>query len=339
MKIFIKHEIILNQSIEGDKMSFASETKNELITLVVSDCCAKAELSALTRMNGIINISSEGLRIEFQTQNPAIARRFVKLIRQLYDVDIDLLTRKQMHLNKGNIYIVRISKYTDMIISDLELMVDNCFLVGTPKNLLLQKCCNRAYLRGAFLASGSVNNPVRSSYHLEIFMLDEELALDIKKIANLYDLNARTIKRKKGFIVYIKESEKIADFLRVINATNALLDFEDIRIYRDLNNSVNRIRNCEVANLNKSWDASNNQIDNINLITETVGIDILPDKLLDVAKLRIKYHDATLTELSDLYYEEYRKIISKSGLNHRFRKINLIAEKIRNSEKLVDLDL
>ncbi|QVK17296.1 DNA-binding protein WhiA [Mycoplasmatota bacterium] len=320
-------------------MSFASETKKELVSLIVSDCCAKAELSALTRMNGVINISREGLRIEFQTQNATIARRYVKLLRQLYDVNIDLLTRKQMRLNKANVYIIRITSYAEMIINDLMLMNSYGFILGISEELIHQTCCKRAYLRGAFLASGSVNNPERSSYHLEIFVLDEELSKDIKDLCNTFDLNARTIKRKKGYIIYIKESEKISDFLRVINATNAVLDFEDIRIFRDMNNSVNRIRNCEVANLNKSWDASNQQIDNINLIADTLGLDILPDKLLETAILRMKHPDSTFSELSVLYKDEYQKSISKSGLNHRLRKINEIANRIRNSESLDDLGI
>ncbi len=320
-------------------MSFASETKNELVSLVVSDCCAKAELSALTRMNGVMNISREGLRIEFQTQNATIARRYVKLLRQLYEVHIDVLTRKQMRLNKANVYIIRVTNFAEMIINDLMLMNDNSFLVGIPQELVQQTCCKRAYLRGTFLASGSVNNPERSAYHLEIFVLDEELAKEIKSLANVFDLNARTLQRKKGYIVYIKESEKISDFLRVINATNSVLDFEDIRIVRDLNNSVNRIRNCELANLNKSWDASNQQIDNINLIADNIGLDILPEKLLEAVMIRMKNPDATYAELSDLYEKEYGKPISKSGLNHRIRKINLIANRIRNSESLEDLGI
>lgn len=318
-------------------MSFASETKNELVSLVVSDCCAKAELSALTRLNGVINISHEGLRIEFQTQNATIARRYVKLLRQLYDVQIDVLTRKQMRLNKGNIYIIRINSFSQMIINDLMLMDDNGFVLGVPKGLLDQTCCKRAYLRGAFLATGSVNNPERSSYHLEIFVLDKEWASDIKDLMNEFNLYARTIARKKGFIIYIKISEKISDFLRVINAINSVLDFEDIRIFRDINNSVNRIRNCEVANINKSWDASNQQIDNINLIADTFGLDILPPRLYEAAIIRLNNKDSTFAELSEQFYEEYGKNISKSGINHRFRKINEIAERIRKSESIDEL--
>jgi hypothetical protein len=311
-------------------MSFASRTKNELVSLVVSDCCAKAELSALTKINGVVNISRDGLRIEFQTQNATIARRYIKLLRQLYDVQIDLLTRKQMRLNKANVYIIRITNFAEMIIEDLMLIdMDNS---GIAPALIEQNCCKRAYLRGAFLASGSVNNPERSAYHFELSILDAKLADDLQALTNEYNLNARILKRKRNYIVYIKESEKISDFLRIINATNAVLDFEDIRIFRDMNNSVNRIRNCDIANLNRSWEASNKAIDNINLIADTLGLDILNDKLLEVAILRLKYPDSTFAELSELYYEEYNKQISKSGLNHRLRKINEIAGRLKESQ-------
>lgn len=313
-------------------MSFASQTKNELVSLVVSDCCAKAELSALTHLNGVVTLSSDGLRIEFQTQNATIARRYVKLLRQLYEVEIDILTRKQMRLNKNNIYIVRVTKFAHMIVNDLGLLTDQGFVLRVPHELVDQQCCKRAYLRGAFLAGGSVNNPEKSAYHLEVYVLDEELAEDLKDLMNEFHLNARTIKRKKGYIIYIKESEKISDFLRVIMANIAVLDFEDIRIFRDMNNSVNRIRNCEVANLNKSWDASNKQVDNINLIADTLGLDVLSPKLLEAAMLRMKHQDATLSEMSELYEDEYGVAISKSGLNHRYRKINEMAERIRESE-------
>jgi len=309
-------------------MSFASETKNELVSTVVSDCCCKAELSALLQLNGVVTISSEGVRLEFQTQNATIARRVVKLIRQLYDVKLEVLTRRMMRLNKKNVYILRITQYARMIVSDLGLLG----VVGVPVELVENSCCKRAYLRGSFLATGSVNNPERSAYHLEVYANDEPLIEGIRELMNGFELNARTIPRKKGYIAYLKEAEKISDFLRIIQANNAVLDFEDIRIYRDMNNSVNRIRNCEVANLNRSWEASNMQLDNIQLLEDVIGLDILDEKLVEVAELRKQYPEATLSELSELYEETYQQPISKSGLNHRFRKINQMADEIRENQ-------
>lgn len=314
-------------------MSFASETKKELVSLTVSECCARSELSALMHLNGHLTLSSKGMRLEFETQNAAIARRFVKLLRQLYDVKIEVLTRRLVRLNKNNVYIVRIVQFTHMIATDLQLLNESGLNAHIAPELINKNCCKRAYLRGAFLATGSVNNPETSAYHLEISSLKKSLAEDIKDLMNEFHLNARTLKRKKGYIVYLKESEKISDFLRVIQATNAVLDFEDIRIFRDMNNSVNRIRNCEIANLNRSWDAANQQLQNIALIEETVGLDILSEKELEVVHLRRKYPDATLTELSEYYTEEYNQSISKSGINHRIRKINALADKIRSQEE------
>lgn len=315
-------------------MSFASETKQELVSLPVSECCARAELSALMHLNGHLTLSSTGMRLEFQTQNAAIARRFVKLLRQLYDVKIEVLTRRLVRLNKNNVYIIRIVQYTHMIATDLQLMSDSGLNTYISRELIQKQCCKRAYLRGAFLATGSVNNPETSAYHLEISSLRDTLARDIRDLMNEFHLNARKLKRKKGYIVYLKESEKISDFLRVIQANNAVLDFEDIRIYRDINNSVNRIRNCEIANLNRSWDASNQQLANIELIEATFGLDILSEKEQEVALLRRKYPDATLNELSIFYEEEYNQPISKSGINHRLRKINDLANRIREKENV-----
>ncbi|HEY8435674.1 MAG TPA: DNA-binding protein WhiA [Haloplasmataceae bacterium] len=310
-------------------MSFASETKKELVSLPVSDCCARAELSALMHLNGHLTLSAQGMRLEFLTQNAAIARRFVKLLRQLYDVKLEVLTRRLMRLNKNNVYIVRVIQYTHMIATDLQLLNESGINTHIAPELIQKPCCKRAYLRGAFLATGSVNNPETSAYHLEITTLKKTLAEDIQHLMNAFDLNARILERKKGYIIYLKESEKIVDFLRVIQANNAVLDYEDIRIIRDMRNSVNRIRNCEIANLNRSWDAANQQLENIDLIEKTYGLEALSDKELAVAKLRRKYPEATLTELSEYYQEEYHQPISKSGINHRLRKINALAEQIR----------
>lgn len=314
-------------------MSFASESKKELVLLKVNDCCAKAELSALIRMNGVVTLSSNGLSIDFQSQNAAIARRVVMLIKQLFDVHIDLLTRKRMRLNKGNIYIVRIREKTKEILREIAVMSDKGFEVGITESIVSTECCKRGYLRGAFLASGSVNNPETSSYHLEVFTLDEEHANGLVELMNYFNLNGRVIKRKKGYIAYIKESEKISDYLRVIEAINAVFDFEDVRIVRDMNNSVNRIRNCDIANLNKSWNATRQQIENIKLIDSVLGLDYLNEKLYDIAIMRLKYPDVTLQELSDLSYEELPKGVSKSGVNHRLRKINELASRIIESQK------
>ena len=184
----------------------------------------------------------------------------------------------------------------------------------------------RAYLRGAFLASGSVNNPETSRYHLEISSIYEEHNQDICDLLNQFDLNARTLERRNGYITYLKGAEKIADFLTLIGATNSMLKFEDVRIVRDMRNSVNRLVNCETANMNKTIDAASKQIENIHFIETTVGLQSLPEKLQEIAELRIQNPEISLKELGEMIPSG---VISKSGINHRIRKINDFADNLR----------
>lgn len=314
-------------------MSFASETKKELVQIQSDDCCAKAELSALIRMNGVISLSNKGLVLDFATENAAIARRTLQLIKQLFDTEVDLLSRKKMQLKKNNIYIIRIKKNARDIATELGIMSESVgFVLGIAKDLVEYDCCKRAYMRGAFLAGGSVNNPETSSYHFEISTLDQELAEDLKDLANVFNLNARVLQRKKGYIMYIKEAEKISDFLRVIEAYNAVLNFEDVRIFRDIRNSENRLNNCEIANETKTIAAAQRQIDNIELIDFVYGIDSLPERLQHVAKLRLEFPEENLNYLSDISNERGFKL-TKSGINHRMRKLAEMAEEIRDNQK------
>lgn len=311
-------------------MSFASETKKELTNLEMKECCEKAELSALLRMNGSLSFSNRRLSIDIQTENAAIARRIYTLLKKGYDVTVELLVRKKMRLKKNNVYIVRLVEKSREILADLRIVRDDFSLIrNISPELIEKKCCKRSYLRGAFLAGGSVNNPETSSYHLEIFSLYKEHNDAICELMNGFDLNSKTLERRKGYITYLKEAEKITEFLNIIGAHNALLRFEDIRIVRDMRNSVNRLVNCETANLNKTIGAALRQIENIRYIDETVGLDILPDKLREIAQLRRDYQDVTLKELGEMVSGGK---ISKSGINHRLRKIDDIAEKLREGE-------
>lgn len=314
-------------------MSFASETKKELVQIQSDDCCAKAELSALIRMNGVISLSNRGLVLDFATENAAIARRTLQLIKQLFDTEVDLLSRKKMQLKKNNVYIIRIKKNARDIATELGIMSESVgFVLGIAKDLVEYDCCKRAYMRGAFLAGGSVNNPETSSYHFEISTLDEELANDLKDLLNVFNLNARVLERKKGYITYIKEAEKISDFLRVIEAYNAVLNFEDVRIVRDIRNSENRLNNCEIANETKTIAAAQRQIENIELIDFVYGIDSLPERLQHVAKLRLEFPEENLSYLSEISNERGLKL-TKSGINHRMRKLSEMAEEIRDNQK------
>ncbi|WP_010532153.1 DNA-binding protein WhiA [Lentibacillus jeotgali] len=308
-------------------MSFASEIKKELTGIELDSCCKYAELAALVRMNGVVSMSGNKYTLDVQTENAAIARRIYTLIKSQYNFSIELLVRKKMKLKKNNVYIVRIKEDVKDLLADLGIIRnENIFIKTIPKQYYAKDCCKRSYLRGAFLAGGSINNPETSSYHLEIFNSYQEHNDSLCELLNEFDLRARNLERKTGYITYLKEAEKITDFLSIIGAHNAVFKFEDVRIVRDMRNSVNRLVNCETANLNKTIGAAFRQIENIKLIEETVGLEALPEKLREVAALRIQHQDISLKELGELVSGGK---ISKSGVNHRLKKIDEFAEKLR----------
>ena len=308
-------------------MSFASETKKELTQIESEDCCTKAEIAAFIRMNGVLSFSNKTLTLDVQTENAAIARRLYSNLKKLYTFKVELLVRRKMRLKKNNVYICRVREEARELLDDLDILT-NTFQSNQSisDRIIPNDCCKRAYLRGAFLAGGSVNNPETSSYHLEIFSLYQEHSDALVGLMNDYQLNAKSIERKKGFVAYLKEAEKIADFLSIIGAHVALMRFEDIRIVRDMRNSVNRLVNCETANLNKTISAAQRQVENIKLIQSTIGLDSLPDRLQEIAHLRVEYQDVTLKELGEMLSGGP---VSKSGVNHRLRKIDEIAERVR----------
>jgi DNA-binding protein WhiA len=309
-------------------LSFAAQTKKELTMFEAEPCCEQAELSALIRMNGAVQVSNKKVVLDISTENAAIARRIYSLIKKHFQIHTELLVRKKMRLKKNNVYIVRIPGKVQEILQSLKIVSEGfVFNSGINSELTRKNCCKRAYLRGAFMAGGSVNNPEGSSYHLEISSMYEEHCKALVDLANEFELNARLIERKKGFIFYIKEGEKIIELLSIIGAHQALFKFEDVRIMRDMRNSVNRIVNCETANLNKTIGAAVRQIDNIKFLQKKIGLENLPEKLKEVAEVRLAHPDMNLKEVGELL----KGTVSKSGVNHRLRKIDELAEKIRGS--------
>ena len=310
-------------------MSYASEVKKELTGLQVHLDNAKAELMALIRMNGSLGIANRNMILNVQTESPAIARRIYSLLKQFYQVESEIVVRRKMKLKRNNQYVVRLRYHAQEILSDLGILEGFQIKEKVPMALLKDDLMIRSYLRGAFLAGGSVNNPETSRYHLEIYSLYEEHNEMIAQMINRYHLNARTTARRSGYIVYLKEAEKIAEFLQLIGATNGMLKFENIRIVRDMRNSVNRLVNCENANMDKVANASNRQIENIRLIDSMVGLDSLPEKLRAIAETRLAHQEVSLKELGILVPGGP---ISKSGVNHRLRKLNAYAEELRQAK-------
>lgn len=300
--------------------------KKELTTLEVHREHARSELAALIRMNGSLSIVNQQFVLNVQTENAAIARRIYSLLKDHYEVRSELLVRKKMKLKKNNVYIVRLKQDTKSVLADLDILDGMMFNTHVSEEIIGNAQKMRSYLRGAFMASGSVNNPETSRYHLEIFSIYEEHNDDVCQMLNYYDLNARTLERRNGYISYLKGAARIADFLTLIGATNSMLKFEDVRIVRDMRNSVNRLVNCETANLNKTIDAASKQIENIQYIESTVGLSSLPGKLQEIAELRLEYPEVSLKELGEMIPSG---AISKSGINHRIRKINEFADKLR----------
>ena len=313
-------------------MSYASDVKKELTTLEIhEEGNGKAELMALIRMNGSLSIENHYFVLAVQTENPATARRIYSLLKQFYQIESELIVRRKMKLKKNNLYIVKLRNNSERVLNDLNILDGFQIKQTVPVKFLDNDLKVRSYLRGAFLATGSVNNPETGRYHLEIYSLYEEHNDTICEMMNRYHLNARKTERRSGYITYLKEAEKIADFLSLIGATNSMLKFEDIRIVRDMRNSVNRIVNCETANLNKVADAANRQIENIKYLDEHLGLDKLPDKLREVAYVRVAHPELSLKELGELVPGGP---ISKSGVNHRLRKINEVAAKLQKGEKV-----
>jgi DNA-binding protein WhiA len=206
------------------------------------------------------------------------------------------------------------------------------FHIIPDKKIFQKECCIRAYLAGAFLACGSVNNPETSNYHLEMSFAEEEYANFIAQLMNNFELNAKIIKRRNRYVVYLKSSEKIGDFLRAMGASRSVMNFESTRIDRNMSNTVNRWNNCDIANEIKSLASANKQIDDINIVDMFMGLEMLDEKTRSVALIRRKYPEMSLNELAQVYYEETGQTISKSGLHHRFKKISDEAKRLIQME-------
>lgn len=297
-------------------MSFTAEVKNEV---------SKLELNKTDSLSELSGIMHEFKDLKVTTENASVARRIFKIVKDIYKVNAVITVRKGYNYHKNYIYILEIKQKKDIIINDLSLnnpILDN-YLVDDEYLL-------RAYLRGLFLICGSINDPKKSRYHLEFVVNDLDYANFISDKLNYFNLNSKVIKRDLKYMVYIKEAEKIGDFLRIINATSAVLYYEDIRIYRDHKNMTNRLNNCEQANVDKIIQTAFNQVKDINKIkTEFGNLDILDDKTRIIAEYRLKYPEASLQELSEIIGVETESKLSKSGVYHRMKKITEIAERIK----------
>ncbi|HZK47914.1 MAG TPA: DNA-binding protein WhiA [Atopostipes sp.] len=311
-------------------MSFASDVKKELTMLEVHPEHAKAELAALISMNGTLEQSDDHIFVTIQTENAAIARRIFSLIKDLFAIKADISVRRRMKLNKNNVYFIRLNKEAKRILSSLGILEPMLYEIPLPDEIKKNDQKVRSFLRGAFLARGSVNSPETNSYHLEIHSTNEAMNQDTFDMMEELELNPKTHRRKNGgYMTYLKEAEKIADFLGIVGANNGLFMFEDVRIVRDMRNSVNRLVNCEQANLNKTVDAATKQLEAILLLDREVGLTSLPERIQEIASLRLDHPEASLKELGELVPG---KGLSKSAVNHRMRKLTQMANDLEKQK-------
>ena len=308
-------------------MSFAGTVKTEITSLKLNDTSKYSFLSAV-----IHNSTFDLNNIKILTEYKEVADIIFDIFKDTYQIIPKITVRKSYNYSKNLTYVLEIKKDIIKILKDTGIY-DNKIL-PIPRSFIIDDFeLIRTYLKGVFLISGSINDPKTSRYHLEIVANKLEYATFIDNLLNDNNLNSKVLKRENKYMIYIKESEKISDFLRIIESFNALFYYEDIRILRDHRNMTNRLNNCEQANVDKIIESASKEVKDIELIEKKASLDLLEEKEKIVAIYRLKYREASLSELSNIISLETGNKITKSGLHHRMKKIKLLADKIRNIEK------
>ncbi len=310
--------------------SFSRKVKNELARLLPSaKCCQRAELAAIIRMDGTVEIHADrGMVLSVSTGNAAVARKVYKLMKKLMPVKVVISMRRETKLRKNNVYMLQVVAPSDeevWEILEFKIHDDGYYILNHP-DFLSRNCCWRAYLRGAFLGGGYVSNPeVTGTNHLEFITGNDFHTSLVERLMFNLGLQPKVGRRKNNKIVYLKESAQIIEFLNYIGAHSALLTYENVRIFKDVRNKVNRLVNCETANLNKTVNAAIEQVEFIQVIRDRQGLEFLPPTLREVAELRLEYPDASLQELGQMLTPK----VGKSAVNHRMRRLKNIAEELK----------
>lgn len=316
-------------------MSFSLKVKNEICRYTdLNKKEAIAELSGIMKASGTLGLgANKAMSFKVITENPAIARLIFKLLKEHFNIHTKLLVKRSNSLKKNNVYVVMITE--DMNVKELLLEVgvltNEDFLgldYSIPKRLISEESDKRAYIRGAFLGGGSISNPEKT-YHLEFVTHNLDYANELSNLINSYGLSSKVIQRKSSYVIYIKEGEQIVDLLNIIGAHSSLLELENIRIMKEMRNNVNRLVNCETANLSKTVNAAVRQVESIKMIQNEIGLNRLPKNLREIAELRLEYPDESLKELGGMLNPP----VGKSGVNHRLRRIEKIAEELRREER------
>lgn len=313
-------------------MSFSSKVKEELSRqFSPARHCQIAEIAAIISLCGKIMISEEDhYAIKIHTENVAVARKYFTLLKKTFNISTDVSIRRNAYLNKSRTYAVTIRDHEEalLVLHATKLLNEEGEIsenLSVVKNVVVQRsCCRRAFIRGAFLASGSLSDPEKF-YHFEIVCATESKAKQLQELIAAFGIEAKIVKRKRYYVAYIKEGSQIVNILNVMEAPIALMELENIRILKDMRNSVNRQVNCETANINKTVSAAVKQIEDIEYIRDTMGLDNLPDNLSEIARERLDRPEATLKELG----ESLDPPVGKSGVNHRLRKLCDLAARLR----------
>ena len=294
-------------------MTFTTQIKDEITKNY--DSTPESLISLCTYLR--FNSTFDNHKISVYTENASVARWLFKLLKFHYNVEIKLTTRTIKRFKKRNIYILEIKDKYDYITSDIDNTLNK---EGSTEEKI-------AFLKGIFLSCGSINDPKKNMYHLEFLIKDHKDAKLVNSILLDLRFNSKILKRDREYMVYIKQAENISDFIRYLNAVNALFYFEDIRIYKDHKNMVNRLNNCEQANAEKSFKTSKQIIDNITYLEENNLIMLLDERTKEIISYKKKYPETSMGELAEIVSIETNKSITKSGINHHFRKINELVRK------------
>lgn len=313
-------------------MSFSSRVKDELSRQnTAARHCQIAETAAILSLCGRVKISeADCFSIEIHTENLAVARKYFTLLKKTFNIRMNVSIRGGGNVSRNRTYIVAVREHDDALkVLQAAKLIDahgeireNLSLV---RNVVVQNaCCRRAFIRGAFLASGSISDPEKF-YHFEITCSSMAKAEQLKGVIAAFGVEPKIVPRKKYYVVYVKEGNQIVDILNVMEAPVSLMEFENIRILREMRGNVNRQVNCETANINKTVSAAVKQMEDIRYIRDARGLEGLPVGLLDMARIRLERPEATLKELG----EALEPPVGKSGVNHRLRKLSQIADDMR----------
>ena len=314
-------------------MSFSGMVKEELCRHEDhARHCNIALLAALLAFGSDIEEDDSGrYSCCFHSENETVTRKCFTILQKTYNIEGAIFVRENYRQKRGRTYLLRIGPEDFReVMTSLRLSVSEDHAISlTEVSLITQRdCCKRAFVRGAFLASGSISDP-NKGYHFEIVCSGEERASQLRKTICSFSIDARIVKRRKSHVVYVKEGESIVDLLALMGAGIALMDLENIRILKEMRNTVNRKVNCETANINKTVGAAVKQIEDIRLIDRTKGLDSLNEGLAEIAALRLQFPEATLKELGMMLSPQ----MGKSGVNHRLRKLSEIAQELRENQE------